>query len=118
MILYFHGGAFALCTAKTHRALLTNLCQKTNSDILCPNYRRPPVNPWPIPVDDCVECYRWLLENAGVSPRDIVFAGDSAGGGLVLSVMGAAKAAGLPLPAGGILWSPWVDLTDSFSGTW
>ena len=37
--------------------------------------------------------------------------GDSAGGGLVLSVLGAAKAEGLPLPAGGILWSPWVDLT-------
>ena len=55
VILYFHGGAFALCTPKTHRALLSKLCNYTNgADILCPNYRRPPEHPWPTPIDDCV----------------------------------------------------------------
>ena len=60
------------------------------------------------------DSYRWLLQVANVSPHNIIFMGDSAGGGLVLSVLGAAKAEGLPLPAGGILWSPWVDLTGDY----
>ena len=55
----------------------------------------------PVPVEDCLDSYRWLLETANVSPSNIVFAGDSAGGGMILSVLGAAKKEGLPLPAGG-----------------
>lgn len=118
VVLYFHGGAFVLCSSKTHRALLMRIVSKTGAVVLAPDYRRPPENPWPAPVDDCLDCYKWLLEEAGQSPANIVFAGDSAGGGLVVAVLAAAKTAGLPLPSGGILWSPWVDLTDSFSGSW
>ncbi len=116
-VLYFHGGAFCLCTSKTHRALLMRLVDQTGATVLCPDYRRPPEHPWPIPVSDCLDTYKWVLDE-GIGPDKIIFAGDSAGGGLVLAVMGAAKAAGLPLPSGGVLWSPWVDLTDSCSGTW
>ena len=85
MILYLHGGAFCLCSSQTHRTLLMRLCSTTNAVILAPNYRRPPEHPWPVPVDDCLEAYRWLLEERSVSPDRIVLAGDSAGGGLVLS---------------------------------
>ncbi|RJE25900.1 Lipase esterase family protein [Aspergillus sclerotialis] len=49
-----------------------------------------------------------------VFAREIIFAGDSAGGGLVLSMLVTIRDQGLPLPAGGILISPWVDLTHSF----
>ena len=77
------------------------LSKATNSIIYCPNYSRPPEHPWPVPVEDCLGSYRWLLETANVSPSNIVFAGDSAGGGMILSVLGAAKKEGLPLPAGG-----------------
>jgi hypothetical protein len=45
--------------------------------------------------------YRWLL-GEGVDPTTVVFAGDSAGGGLVVAVLGAARAAGLPMPSGGV----------------
>ena len=53
---------------------------------------------------------QWLLDQ-GYAPEKIVFAGDSAGGGLVLSTMMALRDAGRPLPAGGICLSPWLDLT-------
>jgi monoterpene epsilon-lactone hydrolase len=116
VVLYLHGGAFCLCSSQTHRALLMRIVQHTGAVVLAPDYRRPPEHPWPVPIDDCLEVYRWLLER--ISSDRIVFAGDSAGGGLVLAVMAAAKAEGLPLPAGGAMFSPWLDLTDSCSGSW
>jgi acetyl esterase/lipase len=94
------------------------LVHETGATVLCPDYRRPPEHPWPTPVKDCLETYRWLLNQGHVDPRKIVFAGDSAGGGLVLAVLSEARAAGLPMPRGGVLWSPWVDLSDSISGSW
>eukprot|EP01044_Picomonas_judraskeda_P000578 COSAG03_NODE_26_length_19032_cov_87.110812_14_plen_416_part_00 len=117
VVLYFHGGAFCLCTAQTHRALLMRIVEATGAVCYAPDYRRPPEHPWPAPVDDCLDAYRWLLEQS-VQPCRIVFAGDSAGGGLVLAVLAAARAAGLPMPAGGAMYSPWLDLTDSASGSW
>ncbi|KAK1231819.1 hypothetical protein PQX77_005033 [Marasmius sp. AFHP31] len=49
-----------------------------------------------------------------VPPEKIVFAGDSAGGGLCLSVLAILRDMGVPMPAGAVLISPWVDLTHSF----
>jgi hypothetical protein len=57
VVLYFHGGAFALCSSKTHRHLLMSLASATGACVLCPNYRRPPEHPWPLPVDDCLAAY-------------------------------------------------------------
>jgi hypothetical protein len=79
-ILYFHGGAFALCTSKTHRALCSQLCNMTDTIILCPNYSRPPEHQWPLPVQDCLDCYKWMLNVAKIKSENIIFAGDSAGG--------------------------------------
>jgi acetyl esterase/lipase len=61
-------------------------------------------------VEDALAGYRWLLEQ-GAQPERIVIAGESAGGGLALATMLAARDAGLPLPAGAALLSPWTDLT-------
>ena len=74
-----------------------------------PDYRLAPEYPFPIPIDDTLAAYRWLLDE-GHDPRSIVFAGDSAGGAMVVSVMVKARNAGLPLPAGGAAFSPWANL--------
>lgn len=47
-------------------------------------------------------------------PSTILLAGDSAGGGMVLSILVTLRDQGIPLPAGAVLISPWVDLTHSF----
>ena len=73
------------------------------------DYRLAPEHPFPAAVDDCVAAYRALLEG-GIKPADIVLAGDSAGGGLVIATLVAARDAGLPMPAGALTISPWVDL--------
>lgn len=111
IMLYMHGGAFCLCSPKTHRHIMMRIVKDTGATVLAPKYRRAPEHPWPVPVDDCLAAYQWLLERGACAER-VVFAGDSAGGGMVVAVMAAAKARGLPLPAGGIMLSPWLDLAD------
>jgi acetyl esterase/lipase len=110
-ILYFHGGAFCCCNSSTHRGLLLRLASHTGASILSVDYRRPPENPFPIPVNDCVSAYLYILEKVGSASR-IIFAGDSAGGNLVLSTLLQIHDAGLDMPNGALLLSPWVDLTD------
>lgn len=52
--------------------------------------------------------YRWLLDQ-GITPSNIVFVGDSAGGGLCLATLLAIRDQGIPLPAGGVAYSPVTD---------
>jgi epsilon-lactone hydrolase len=110
-ILYFHGGAFCCCSSATHRGLLYRLVDMTGASILAVDYRRPPEHPYPTPVDDCLSAYLYILEKVG-DPSRIILAGDSAGGNLVLATLDRIINANLPIPRGGLLLSPWVDLTD------
>jgi acetyl esterase/lipase len=72
------------------------------------NYRLAPEHPYPAGADDAVAAYRWLLAG-GVSARNLVLAGDSAGGGLCLTALLRLRDAGAELPAGAVLLSPWTD---------
>jgi monoterpene epsilon-lactone hydrolase len=110
-IFYIHGGAFCCGHSGTHRELLYRLVKTTGSTIFSVNYRRPPEYPFPIPINDCIEAYMHVLNLIG-DPKKIIFAGDSAGGNLVVSVLSTIARYGLPMPEKAILLSPWVDLTD------
>jgi len=81
-------------------------------NMLLPEYRLAPANPFPAALEDSLKTYRWLLAQ-GMDSRDIVISGDSAGGGLALATTLALRDAGDPLPAAVICISPWVDLTNS-----
>lgn len=110
-ILYIHGGAFCMCKAGTHRGLLFRLAKKTNSVIFSVDYKRSPEYKYPIPLEDCLISYMYLLEKIK-DPNKIVIAGDSAGGNLVINLVAKLIKNDLPLPNKIILLSPWVDLTD------
>jgi monoterpene epsilon-lactone hydrolase len=75
------------------------------------DYRLPPLHPYPAALDDCLTAYRFLLER--FPPEEIVVQGLSAGGNLAAALMLLARDHGLPFPAGLILGSPEVDLTES-----
>ena len=109
LILYYHGGAYAACSPTTHQDLISRLSRASGAAVLGVDYRLAPEHPFPAAVDDSIAAYNWALDH-GFEPSNIVLAGDSAGGGLVLSVMLAARDAGVPLPAAGVCFSPWVDL--------
>jgi epsilon-lactone hydrolase len=108
-ILYLHGGGYYFCSPQTHRSLVFALARRSRARIFSLDYRLAPEYPFPAALDDALAAYRWLVAD-GISPRTIVIAGDSAGGGLALATLLALRDAGDPLPAGGLLFSPWTDL--------
>jgi monoterpene epsilon-lactone hydrolase len=108
VLLYLHGGGYFGCSAASHRPITVGFALE-GFRVLAPDYRLAPENQFPAAVDDAVATYRGLLGD-GYSPASIVVAGDSAGGGLALSLLLALREAGAPLPAGAVLFSPWTDL--------
>ena len=109
VMLYLHGGGYVAGSANGYRSLVGELGRATKARALAIDYRLAPEHPFPAAVDDAVAAYRSLLDRS-VSAKSIVFAGDSAGGGLVVTVMMAVRDFGLPLPAAGLSISPWLDL--------
>ena len=106
-VLYLHGGGYFACSPKIYRPI-TGGFARHGLNVFAPQYRLAPENPFPAAIDDALATYRALL--AAHNPRRLIIAGDSAGGGLTLALLLAAREAALPLPAGVILFSPWTDL--------
>jgi acetyl esterase/lipase len=118
VILYFHGGGFCLCSANTHRPMVSQIAKETNMSILLFNYRRSPEHKYPSQIEDGLTAYRWLRsDDCGIKAKDIIFAGDSAGGNLVLSTALYLKHMKEEMPCSLVTLSPWTDLTNS-SDTW
>ncbi len=111
-VLYFHGGGYFFCGLTTHRPVAAYLARVAQARVLSVDYRMAPEHPYPAAVEDTVAWWKALLAE-GLDPKKAVFAGDSAGGGLALATMLSAREQGLPLPAGGLLFSPWTDLSCS-----
>ncbi len=118
VILYLHGGAYALGSVNAHREFLSRLTKAIGKRILAIDYRLAPEQPYPAALEDAVTAYRWLL-GQGFAPAQIIIAGDSAGGGLTLAALVALRDGGQPMPAGAVCISPWTDLAltgDSMRG--
>jgi epsilon-lactone hydrolase len=106
--LYLHGGGFVAGSFMTHRAITVAFARR-GFEVFVPNYRLAPEHPFPAAVDDALAAYQAILALRPGVP--LVIAGDSAGGGLALSLMLSLKAKTLPLPQAAVLFSPWLDLT-------
>jgi monoterpene epsilon-lactone hydrolase len=112
VILYFHGGSWVVGSPATAQSLTGALVRRTGARAVSLDYRLAPEHPFPAAIDDGVAAYRALLAT-GVPPSEIVFAGDSAGGGLAVIATIAARDAGLPMPAAVITFSAGLDATRS-----
>ncbi len=112
VMLFLHGGGYHAGSPRTHRRLAAELSQASATRLLLPDYRLAPEHPFPAGLEDALAAYRWLLQQ-GFAPGQVVLGGDSAGGGLALSLLLALKAAGGPMPAGAVLLAPWTDLSCS-----
>ncbi|KAF3171057.1 hypothetical protein TWF751_006549 [Orbilia oligospora] len=111
-ILYVHGGAYFFGSVDEHRYQLQRHARKMKARVFAPRYRLAPQFPFPCGLQDILASYLYLLSQQAAST--IIFMGDSAGGGAVASLLCICRDQGIPLPAGSILISPWVDLTHSF----
>ncbi|MEA4915474.1 MAG: alpha/beta hydrolase [Christensenella sp.] len=113
-VLYLHGGGYTaggLDYAKGFGALLAS---QTRVSVLCVAYRLAPEHKFPAAQDDAMEAYQYLLDS-GYKPEHIAIAGESAGGGLALSLVLRIRDEGRPMPACIVAISPWADLTLSGS---
>ena len=108
-ILYLHGGGYVMGSARAHRAIVAKFVQGSGVGALVVDYRLAPEHPFPAALDDALTAYRWLLDQ-GIPASKIVLAGDSAGGGLCLAALIAARDRNIPLPAAAVALSPWTDL--------
>jgi epsilon-lactone hydrolase len=111
-MLHLHGGGYVVGSAFGYRPLAGALALATDTGVLVPDYRLAPEHPFPAAIEDAVDAYRWMLDR-GIGPEQVTISGDSAGGGLVVSVLLTLKQRGLPQPGGGVLMCPWVDLAMS-----
>jgi len=110
VVLYFHGGVYVMGDAFLTADLASQVGRRTSAKVISVDYRLAPEHPYPAAVDDALAAYEALLDN-GTAPSDIVFAGESAGGGLAVATMVNARDRGLPLPAAAFVMSPYADLT-------
>lgn len=109
VMLYVHGGGYVQGSLHSHRNMVFEIARAMNGRVLNLDYRLAPEHPFPAAVDDMTAAWQALLDS-GVDPAKASFGGDSAGGGLVLAAMAAARDKGMPLPACGCCISPWTDL--------
>lgn len=112
IILFLHGGAYVNGSPQAYRDLTCRFARALKALVLAVDYRLAPEHPYPAALEDAEAAYNWLLSQT-FSNSQMAFIGDSAGGGLVLSLLQSLKKKDLPLPACAVLLSPWTDLSCS-----
>lgn len=109
VIIYTHGGGFVVGSADSHRKMAGHLAKALECNAVVLNYRLAPESPFPAQIYDVVSAYGFLIDE-GYEPKNIIIAGDSAGGNLALSSVLKIQDLGLPLPGAVIAYSPWLDM--------
>lgn len=112
VILYCHGGGYSTGSSLYGRTLTTKLASSTSMDVFSFDYRLAPEHPYPAPIEDAMKAWNHLMM-FGYGARNVILAGDSAGGNLALALTHQLKAEGRLLPRGIVLLSPWTDMTSS-----
>ncbi|MCA1949345.1 MAG: alpha/beta hydrolase [Treponema sp.] len=112
IVLYFHGGVYVLGSIESSLLLCAPLAEALSLPMFLFEYRLAPEHPYPAALDDALAAYHWL-RSSGYQGEQIVFLGDSAGGGLALAAAMALRDRDEPLPGALLLYSPWTDLTNS-----
>jgi len=110
IIYYLIGGGYAICSLDTHHRLISHIAHAARANVFAIEYRLAPEHPFPAAIDDALAGYDHLLKT-GVAAKNIVFGGDSAGGGLAVATMLALKKSKKKLPRGAFLLSPYADMT-------
>lgn len=110
VLMFFHGGGYCSGSILSHRRMVTEAGRAGGVRTLAVGYRLAPEHPFPAALDDALTAWRFLREH-GISAKNIVIGGDSAGGGLTVALLNVLKQRGEELPACAWLVSPWTDLT-------
>lgn len=110
LLFYQHGGGFCMGSLESHRPYLTHLAKALGLRILTLNYALAPEHPFPKAIHQLRAAYDWLMTQPCAS-SGVIVGGESAGGGLTLSLLQSLRDQKKVLPKAALLFSPWVDLT-------
>jgi epsilon-lactone hydrolase len=108
VLMLVHGGGTCLGSADDYGEFSYRLSRAANCRVVVPDYRLAPENPFPAALDDCVTVYRWILDQDHV--HGVAVLGESAGGGIALSVTVRVRDEGVRQPDALVLVSPLIDL--------
>jgi epsilon-lactone hydrolase len=111
IFIEIHGGALITGGGDLAWMMTAGKATDRNGSTWVPDYRMPPLDPYPAALDDCLAVYRHAL--AEHPPTKIIVSGVSAGGNLAAALVLRAKDEGLPMPAALVLLTPQLDLTES-----
>ncbi len=106
--IWLHGGGYVFGSQRSHGSMVAEGARAAGFPFLHPQYRRAPEHRFPAALEDAVAVYASVLDE-GFSPDQVAMIGDSAGGGLVIAALLAARDRGLPLPRAVVCISPWTD---------
>jgi epsilon-lactone hydrolase len=115
-VLFVHGGGFVSCDLAAYLFYAEYIADWVGVPVVTVDYRLAPEHHYPAALDDCMAVYQGLLYD-GYSPDRLVLLGDSCGGGLAMATLIKARQVGLPLPAGLVSLSGWIDLDTSGYGS-
>ena len=110
VVLDIHGGAYILCFGDACRAQAAGVAKDLRRRVISVDYRSPPDHPYPAPLDDCIAVYNALVGEHGA--KNIIVGGASAGANLTAALVLRARDEGLPVPAGAIMHTPHLDMTN------
>ena len=114
VILQLHGGGYIGPMKNIYRKFAVQYSKLSfGGDVLTVDYRVAPEYPYPAALEDAYDAYKWLIHEKGYHPKQVIVAGDSAGGGLSMALLFYLRDHGIALPGGVILMSPWADVTCS-----
>src|SRR5215470_8662831 len=112
VLLFFHGGGYCSGSIQSHRRMVTEAGRAARMRTLAVRYQLAPEYPFPAAHADAMTVWRFLRRH-GIAAENIVVAGDSAGGNLIITLINRLREAGEHQPACAWLISPWTDLTMS-----
>ncbi|HEL5027338.1 TPA: alpha/beta hydrolase [Stenotrophomonas maltophilia] len=111
-LLFAHGGGWFQCSLAVYDGPCRALANASGCVIVAVGYRLAPEHPFPVPLHDVADAWRWLQDNAerlGLDPRRLAIGGDSAGGNLAAACCLLLRERGLPQPCHQLLLYPALD---------
>jgi monoterpene epsilon-lactone hydrolase len=108
ILIYLHGGMFVLGSIEGYKAMISHFSSAFSTKILFIEYALAPEKPFPNAINDVLKVYRGLIHR--YPGAKISLMGDSAGGGLAVTLIKMASEEKLQMPSGVILMSPWLFL--------
>lgn len=111
VIVYTHGGAYTMSSARGRLLAMPSLANATGMRIVSVDYTTAPAADWKT-IQSQVLSVIQALRQQGVAMKHIALVGDSAGGGLATATVLNLRNQGLGMPGALVLWSPWADLSN------